>query len=145
MPEPLLEALERVALATVGLTARALSETPSGVELTLPQWRVLVIVGERPEGSRIGEIAGRLGSGLPAAGRLVRRLERRGLVATRTDPTDRRATLVRLGPDGEALRASILEHRRSGLRAAVDRVPGQDRDQLARDLAVLVEALEAGT
>lgn len=145
MSEPLVDALERVALAAVGLTARALTDAPPGPELTLPQWRVLVIVGERTGGTRIGEIARRLGSGLPATGRLVHRLEHRGLVTSRTDPADRRATLVSLSPEGDAVRSRILGARRAHLRAAAAGIDAPRRDRLAIDLDTIADELEAAT
>jgi DNA-binding MarR family transcriptional regulator len=145
MSEPLVDALERVALAAVGLTARALADAPSGPELTLPQWRVVVIVGERTEGTRIGEIARRLGSGLPATGRLVHRLEHRGLVTSRTDPADRRATLVSLSPDGETVRSRILGVRRAQLRNAAAAIEASRRSRLAVDLETIADELEAAT
>jgi hypothetical protein len=73
--EKLIEAVEGLAFGVVGLTSQALAETGQENELTLAQWRVLVILGQ---GSmRVGAIADRIGSSLASARRLVARMEAR--------------------------------------------------------------------
>ena len=63
----------------------------------------------------------RIGSAVPTTSRLVRRLERRGLVVAERDDADRRATLVRLTPAGMRIRADLVECRRELVRAALGR------------------------
>lgn len=77
------EALERLVTAAVGLTTVVLGEAGVASELTLPQWRILVVVAES-DGSRVGEVAGR-NRGQPARGESPRPPSR----ATR--PRDRHA------------------------------------------------------
>ncbi|MEO5965973.1 MAG: MarR family transcriptional regulator [Candidatus Limnocylindrales bacterium] len=72
-------------------------------------------LGEQVDGQRIGTVAARVGVTLPATGRLLRRLERRGLVALATDEADRRATRAQLTADGLRVRTAILEFRRTVL------------------------------
>jgi DNA-binding MarR family transcriptional regulator len=74
-------------------------------------------VGQRMEGSSYGtlsrlglveqctmtELAALLGLEISTVSRRVKALEDRGLVARETSPTDRRATLLRLTPEGRAL------------------------------------------
>lgn len=43
----LADLLERIVLAGVAITTRALSEASPGFDLTFPQWRALLVVGER--------------------------------------------------------------------------------------------------
>lgn len=83
--------LERIVLAGVGLTSRALTEATKGPDLTFQQWRVVVVIGENAEGATLSEVAARVGVTLPATSRQLRRLERRGLVEIAPDPDDRRA------------------------------------------------------
>jgi DNA-binding MarR family transcriptional regulator len=113
------EALERLVTAAVGLTTIVLGEAGVASELTLPQWRILVVVAES-DGSRVGEVAGRIGVSLPAASRLVRRLERRGLVTATRDERDRRATNVRPTEAGLRLWEDVAGRRRRRLAAALD-------------------------
>ncbi len=107
----LVQSLEELAFATVGMTAVALNEVGHEKELTLAQWRVLVILGR---GSmRVGAIAERIGASLPSASRLVARMEGRGYVVTARDEQDRRATLVSLAPLGSITRDGVISRRRS--------------------------------
>jgi DNA-binding MarR family transcriptional regulator len=134
--------LERIAVGSVDLTTRALARANAGFELTFPQWRTLVMVGEQPDGLRIGEIAARIEVTVPATGRLVRRLERRELVGLTGDERDRRATRVRLTIRGREVREAILGHRRRALGAIVDSLPepiGLDLPSGLREIATLFE------
>jgi DNA-binding MarR family transcriptional regulator len=116
--ERLVSAVERIVSAGVGLTAVALTGTAEAAELTLPQWRALVLVGGSP-GSRIGELATSLGVSLPSASRLVRRMERSGLVLTARDEIDRRATNVVLTDRGRVVVSAVRTCRRAALAAAL--------------------------
>jgi DNA-binding MarR family transcriptional regulator len=107
--------LERIAVAAVGLTTRALTQANAGFDITFPQWRAMLVVGESAEGARIGHVAARVGVTLPATSRLLRRLERRGMVSLTLDAQDRRATRTQLTARGRAVRSAILDHRRTVL------------------------------
>jgi len=133
--------LERIAMGAVALTGRALARRLPGLDLTLPQWRAFLIVGESPDGTRVGRVAARVGVTLPATSRLLRRLERRGLLSLSEDAEDRRATRVRLTAEGDQARAAILADRRAALReigAALEgHAPGsldETLEQLAAEL-----------
>lgn len=110
------ESLERIIFAGVALTTVAISKAQPEFELTFPQWRVLVILGNAAEGVRIGEVARLVGVTVPATSRQLRRLERRGLVTVRQDERDARASLADLTPMGRAARGSIIEYRRARIR-----------------------------
>ena len=93
--------------------------SPSGRQAPTSSFRFRsggLVVGAATDGIRVGEIAGRIGSAVPTTSRLVRRLERRGLVAAERDEADRRATLVRLTPTGDGFEApsSIADANSSG-------------------------------
>ena len=136
--DDLAQVLEQITVGAVGVTTRALAEATPGFEMTFPQWRALLILGAEQDGARVSEVAGRVGVTLPATGRLLRRLERRGLLALETDPDDRRATRARLTEAGQATRDAILAYRRRMLtdvahavtlpRVAISR-PGSPRSQ----------------
>ncbi len=111
-----LDMLDRIARGAVAITTRALASGADGIDLTFPQWRVLVILGDEPDGVRLGEIARRVGVTLPATSRLLSRLSRRGVVSFATDAADRRATRASLTPRGREVREAILAYRRDALR-----------------------------
>ncbi len=137
--------LERIVIGAVGITTRALEQAAPGVDLTFSQWRALLILGERPDGIRVGEVAARVGVTLPATSRLLRRLERRDLVALAPDDTDRRATRARLTARGGDVRDAIIEFRESTLREIVQSAgvgggpPGRATGAAIRALAVSFE------
>lgn len=137
----LVDALERLVFEAVGLTATALAEFAPATDLTLPQWRALVIV-TRADGIRIGEVGGRMGMALPSASRLIRRLERRGLVATARDVRDRRATIARPTAAGIELSAGLAAHRRRMIGEILDHLAAPLQPELATDLELVGDALE---
>ena len=119
----LLDALDRLARAGVGITTRAIDEGGAAIDLTLPQWRALVLVAEAGvSGIRVGELGRRLGLAAPGASRLVRRLETRGLVVVARDDPDRRAAIVRATDAGRALWTAVIVRRRRLIADALDRV-----------------------
>jgi DNA-binding MarR family transcriptional regulator len=84
----LLPSLEAIVAGSVAVTARALAGT--GSELTLVQWRALVVLHDSSDPVAIGELARALGASPSATSRLVRRLLARGYVAREHDRGDRR-------------------------------------------------------
>jgi DNA-binding MarR family transcriptional regulator len=107
------DGLEAIAYGSVAVTARAIAS--NGVELTLPQWRELVNVGEATEGASVSQVAARIGAELSPTSRVVRRLARRELVVTTKSESDRRVTRVRLTASGRELRDGVLRGRRAML------------------------------
>jgi DNA-binding MarR family transcriptional regulator len=79
---------------------------------------------------------------MPAASRLLRRLERRGYVATARDESDRRATLVRLTVAGSRLRTAVIERRRALLNEALAAHASRLPKDLSGGLRVLGEAFD---
>jgi DNA-binding MarR family transcriptional regulator len=136
--DQLLLLLERVVIGSVGLTTRALAEAAPGGDLTFPQWRAMLVVGEGSDGLRVGQVASRVGVTLPATSRLLRRLERRGLMELGPDPVDRRATRARLTAAGVAARAAVLDYRRAELRETAARLDAADQVAALEELASLL-------
>jgi DNA-binding MarR family transcriptional regulator len=124
----------------IGMTALAVAGSEGGSELTLFQWRCLVIAGEEREGKRVGEIATRIGVSLPSASRLCRRLERRGLVVSSRDEQDRRATVIRLSPTGAKVREEILASRHRLIEALLDDLPRPPPKELLAELDAIADA-----
>lgn len=135
------ERIERLVTASVGMTAAALAESDGHTDLTLPQWRALVLLGQHGE-MRISDLAGLMDASQPSASRLVRRIERRGLVVSERDDRDRRATLVHLAPGGEAALTSVMDARRRRIAAALRGRRSALPADLAAGLDAIVEALE---
>lgn len=141
MSEPLLaDIIERIVLAGIAITTRALAEASPGLDLTFPQWRVLLIVGEGTAGATVSEVASRIGVTVPATSRQLRRLARRGLVGIGRDAADHRAVRAQLTADGRAMRMAILSYRRQRIVETVGRL--QFSLVTRHDLALLAEAFD---
>ncbi len=144
----LIAAIEGLVVEGVGITALSLAEAGPGVELSLIQWRALVIIGSSTDGVRVGEIARLSGSAAPAVSRLLRRLERRGFITSERDESDRRATIVRLTDLGETVRSDIVRLRQRIIASALAHhpvVPSTDVVDALLDITVaLVEAADRG-
>jgi DNA-binding MarR family transcriptional regulator len=137
----LLDAVDRLARAGVGITTRALAEGGTATDLTLPQWRALVVVAEAGmSGVRVGDLGRRLRLAAPGASRLVRRLETRGLVVVARDAPDRRAAIVRATDPGRALWTAVMVRRRQLIAGALDRVEAVADTGLL--LAAVADALD---
>lgn len=134
--------LERVVVGAIGLTTRALAQADAGFELTFPQWRALLVLGEDADGARVGEMATRVGVTVPATSRLLRRLERRGLTTLSVDEQDRRATRARLTDRGRSVRAAILGHRRAALREVASVLRDPEQLELREGLRAIAAELE---
>jgi DNA-binding MarR family transcriptional regulator len=109
----LVDILERLVIGGVGLTTLALDRAIDGPDLTFPQWRAILVVGESAGGATISAVAARVGVTVPATSRQLRRLAERGLMVHEVEDHDRRSTRVRLTEEGVRVRAAILAQRRT--------------------------------
>ena len=69
--DELVDWLAGIVFGGVAITTTALQAAADGQELTFTQWRAIVRVGEQEDGCRVGEVAARLNSALPATSRLL--------------------------------------------------------------------------
>lgn len=114
-----LDALEAIVVAGVALMTEVLASAPDAFDLTLPMWRVLVILSARPDGATVSEVSRRIGVTVPATSRQLRRLAGRGLVSLETDERDHRAVRARLTDAGTSLSSEVLRARREALATAL--------------------------
>jgi DNA-binding MarR family transcriptional regulator len=112
------EAVLTASRALLGVVARSLAQALD--EITLPQFRVLVILsaGDRP--IRSGELAAALGVHPSTFSRTTDRLVTGGWVRRLENPDSRRETLIELLPRGRRL---------------VNRVTRRRRDEIAKILS----------
>ena len=126
--------VERIVVASVGITARGLGEVAP--DLTLVQWRVLVLV-DVAGSIAIGSLAASLDAKIAAMSRLVGRLRARRLVETHRGADDARVVLVTLTDGGRDLRRRVVARRREDLRTAIAQA------DLPADAAMVVDRLAA--
>jgi DNA-binding MarR family transcriptional regulator len=139
--DEVVDSLGAIVFGGVAMTASALQHATDGQEVTFVQWRAILVIGEHEEGRRVGEVAAFVNAALSTTSRLLRRLERRGLLTLAQDEEDRRATRARLTDAGVRVRSSVLAYRRDEIAAVVEDVkPSAAADRVLRDLAARFRA-----
>jgi DNA-binding MarR family transcriptional regulator len=120
--DALVEALIAASRALVAVAARSVAGL--GTEVTLPQYRALVVLASR--GPQRGvDLAAELGVNPSTATRLIDRLVRADLVDRRPLESDRRAVLVTLRPAGRRLVTTVNRRRRTEVARIVAALPRQ--------------------
>ena len=104
-------------------------------------YQVLVHVREQ-DGCSQTHIAEALGMDKGAVSRQVQQLADLGLVAKTEDPTDRRASLIRLSPEGEVRMLAVEQKRRSAYVARLEELKVVVLNVLAEQLAKYNRTLE---
>jgi DNA-binding MarR family transcriptional regulator len=128
--EEVLDAAIAASRALIGLAARSLGDGDEDV--TLPQYRMLVVLGTRgPQPA--ATLAAALGVSAPTATRMCDRLVRKRLVERQANPSDRRQVVLGLTDAGQELVETVTQRRRREVAALLKDVPS-DR------LASLIEA-----
>ncbi len=136
----LASAVERLLTAGIGITARAIDQTPDAIDLTLVQWRVLVIASASG-GPRVGELAAHLGISVPSASRLVRRIEAQGLLTATRAVDDRRATNITLTEAGRRIVDGVVRRRRELIGQALPAEPRAAQTDAARVVGEIASRL----
>lgn len=131
------EVIDAVLGASRTLVAIAIrSLAAAGVDVTLPQYRALVILAYTGE-QRTTDLANELGVNSSTATRLIDRLVRRDLVDRRVHPEDRRATSVTITASGRDVVDAVMRHRRAEARRILRRLPNDSRRALVNSLDTL--------
>jgi DNA-binding MarR family transcriptional regulator len=112
----------------------------AGVQSTFSALEMARLIGEGEH--RLSEIAELRGVDQSVVSRQISELEQRRLVCRRPDPADRRASLVRLTPQGLELLERGIRLRQEWLRGALARTPATDVEAAARLVAALAEELQ---
>ena len=139
-PDELVDTVLAASRALVAVAARSLAA--AGDEVTLPQYRALVVLAARgPQGT--ADLASALAVNPSTATRMCDRLVRKGLVRREPDPRDKRGVLVTLTDLGreqvDAALADLLRRERALLAGLY---PG-DRRHLADMMRILLAPFDA--
>ena len=116
----------------VAVAARSLS---GAGDITLPQYRALIVLAARP-GITVGDLAAALDIHASTATRLCDRLARKKLLRRTPSPEDRRSTRLHLAAAGARVVEDVASRRRRDIAAIAARMP-------AEGAAAAVEALRA--
>ena len=131
------EAVLASSRALVAVSARSIA---SAKGVTLPQYRMLVVLDAGP--TNLTELARHLDVAPSTALRMVDRLATAGFVAREVRPADRRETVLHLTAAGRRTVRSVTARRRRDLRAVVAEIPAAERGDLARAMAAFAAAAE---
>lgn len=104
MPGHLIRRLHQISTSVFADRMKSL-----GTDLTAPQFATLVALRAHP-GSDQATLAGLIAHDRPTMGGLVARLVDKRLVSRAPNPSDKRAKIVTLSPQGDALLDQLLPH-----------------------------------
>jgi len=138
--DELIDAFAIASRALVAIAARSLAGL-SGVEITLPQYRALIILSTQGP-QRVMDLAGRLNVNASTASRMVDRLVRKKLVRRRRDKADRRAMAIDLTHVGNNLVRDATMRRRLEIKRILQDLPRANRQPLVE--AMIAFAAAAG-
>ena len=130
--------------AIVRLQERLQATSSTGLmrlDLTLPQVKVLMVVGASGE-TRMSEIGRGLGASASTATGIVDRLAERRLVERVRDAQDRRVVRVRLTAVGEETLAQIAALTNTRMRELLARLTSAELATVRRAMELLTEAGE---
>lgn len=132
----LVDAVMTASRVLVAIAARSLA---AAGEVSLPQYRALVVLASRGP-QRAVDLAGVLGVNPSSATRLVDRLVRSGLVRRTRERSDRRALRVALSASGRALVAEVTRRRRAEFEQLLAALPAAQHEQIVTALRALADA-----
>lgn len=121
----------------VAVSAQSMAAVESDV--TLPQFRVLVMVASRGPLNLHAAAAG-LGVHPSNATRACDKLVGAGLLVRTEDPTDRRNLVLELTATGRELVQAVMDYRRSVIEGVLERMPHRDLRHLAPAMASFAAA-----
>jgi DNA-binding MarR family transcriptional regulator len=135
--DDIVDAVLAASRALVALSARSIA----GVgDVTLPQYRMLVVLGDGP--INLSTLAGALDVAPSTALRMVDRLISAGLVARTVRPQDRRETHLSLTSSGRRTVNRVTTRRRRDLRAVIALLPPHVREELPGAMGAFAQAAE---
>ena len=138
----LAEGLHRALSKLFAMLRRGDPNGAAAGDLTLAQLSILVTLLDQGP-IRMTDLAAHERVRTPTTTVAIRRLEKIGLVKRSRDPSDLRAVLVDITPQGRAVHGESLANRRAALAAMLSQLPESDVATLKKALAPL-ERLASG-
>jgi DNA-binding MarR family transcriptional regulator len=132
-----IEAIICACRAMVGIAIHSLTE--SGEDVTLPQYRTLVVLSDGGA-RRLADLADALGVSPSTATRMCDRLVRKGLITRARDDLDRREVNLSVTSAGRTTVMDVINRRRSEVCALLTSIPMGSRRQLVDALRLLSAA-----
>ncbi len=110
------------------------------IDLTMPQFKTLMIVTSSSQGVTVGQIAKRIGVGLPTVSGIVDRLYEHGLVTRGEDPDDRRVTRVMATEKGREITHKVYLAGRKHWYQILDRLDVDELQTVSKAFDIIYKA-----
>ncbi len=133
----LVDAFIDASRALVAVAARSLADL--GEDVTLPQYRALVVVRTRGP-QRAADLAGLLDVTPSTASRMIERLVRKHLVNRVRAKDDRRTVRVHLTAAGHQVVSQVTDRRRAEIERILEHMPTRGRKALTVALRAFADA-----
>ena len=115
------------------------------IEISQTEYDVLYTLSKAPNGLSMSEVNRQILMTQGGVSRLVNRLVSRGLIERCVDPSDRRATSMRLTAEGAELQRTVGRRHARAVAHAMQNALGHDDLQLLRDLGRRIVTAQAQT
>lgn len=132
-----IDAAMRAARVFLAVIAQSVAEVEH--RITSTQLRVLVFIDTHGP-QNLGAVAADLGVHPSNATRTCDRLVSAGLLDRKDNPADRRYLVLGLSKHGRALVDQVMEHRRAGIAAVLNRMPAELRRSMGPVLDAFAQA-----
>lgn len=110
--------------------------------LTLPQWRVIGVIGAIGRDAPIGQVLDDLSMNKSQLSRELKTLMEMGLVTSAADARDRRRLRASLTPAGQKLHDEVLEFVRAQNEIMMSQFSPEETARLSRNLDILIRWTE---
>jgi DNA-binding MarR family transcriptional regulator len=124
--------------ALLGVVARSLA--PLQHKITMPQFRVLVVLSTAGEPMRSGDLADALGVHPSTFTRTADRLVASGWVSRSVNPDNRRESLVALTPTGRRIVRQVTRRRHDEIKRILGRLDPAEREAVQEALLAFSSA-----
>jgi DNA-binding MarR family transcriptional regulator len=121
------------------LAVSARSLTAVADRVTLPQFRLLAVLATHGD-AKLVDLAEQLAVNPSTAMRMLDRLIAAGLADRKSNPVNRRETMLRLTPEGRTLVDEVMAARRREITSVVQRLTSEQRTSLITSLTAFTEA-----
>jgi DNA-binding MarR family transcriptional regulator len=111
------------------------------LEMSTPQFKALLLISEE-EGTRMRDLARKMGGSFSNATVLVDRLVERGLVERLAEPQDRRVVLVRVSEEGRSLIEQLVTSWRTLSASLLEALDPEDLAKVREALRILLKAAQ---
>lgn len=135
--DEVVEAVLASSRALVALSARSIAGVKN---VTLPQFRMLVVLNDAP--GNLSQLARALDVAPSTAMRMIDRLQAAGLVTRVVPAENRRETRLQLTPAGKRAVRTVISRRRRDLRAVIERLPHEQRGPFSAAMASFAAAAD---